>query len=1105
MPRLHKSTLLAGALVCAAMLAQSFAPSLVRRTAAAAGGSPQSAARDVTAPPGARPTLYGALPLTFEVNRGQADSRAEFLSRGAGYTLALARGGATLSMDGRARAAALRLSFPGADPAARPEALGLSEAKSNYLVGRDPRRWLTGVENYERVLYAGLYPGVDLIFHGSGGRLEYDFRLGAYADARRIKVRFGGARGVRLNADGALVLRTRGGEVRQPKPVAYQEGDGRRTYVACDYVSSRPGEVGFRLGAYDRARPLVIDPVLVYSTFLGGSVTAQGVAADAAGNAYVIGNDNTGDVLVLKLNPTGTGLVYSTHVGGSGGDVGHSIALDADGNAYVTGTTTSPNFPTSADAFDKTCGNNGTCSDLGPGPQSDAFVFKLNPAGTSLVYSTYLGGSGVEPVPSQVNWPNFPRMDIALDAGGNAYVAGSTTSQDFPTTPGAFRTTPGTTFVTKLNPAGTALVYSTYFPGAIAQAVAIDSGGDAYITGITTTSDSNPPALPVVNAYQPTLGGQFTFDAFAAKLNPTGTALVFSTFLGGREGLGDTPRGGDDYGNGIGVDAAGNVYVSGTTRSGCFPAASPYTPPTNCSSGGGHKEFLVKFSPAGDTLLFSRKLTTLVSLDGELSVGASGLSTVAWTCQRTATLFDVCVSRVSTAGQALYATTFGGRGQDLVFGMAADDAGSVYVTGQTTSFDYPTTPGAWNTHEGGTFDSFATKLSTALPEVQFETGRVNSSLANYDVNEGGGKVTVRVERSGDLASDFTVDYATSDGTAKSTSDYTAASGTLHFAPFETTKTFEVFITDDAYGPEGVETFTVTLSNPTGGALLGANAAASVNIADNDSTNGQNPVVWPGMNGDFFVRQHYIDFLNREPDSSGYDFWRSQLFNCGINPACVEVRRVNVSAAFFLSIEFQETGYFVERMYKTAYGDAASPNVPGTVPVVRLNEFLPDTRRVGAGLVVGQTGWQSLLDANQSAYALEFVQRPRFLAVYPASLGAAQFVDKLDQNAGGVLSAEERAQLVAVLRPAPADATLRAAVLRKVADDADLRRREFNRAFVLMQYFGYLRRDPDAAPDADFRGWKFWLDKLNQFNGDWRGAEMVRAFLDSAEYRHRFGA
>jgi hypothetical protein len=270
--------------------------------------------------------------------------------------------------------------------------------------------------------------------------------------------------------------------------------------------------------------------------------------------------------------------------------------------------------------------------------------------------------------------------------------------------------------------------------------------------------------------------------------------------------------------------------------------------------------------------------------------------------------------------------------------------------------------------------------------------------------------------------------------------------------------------------------------------------------------GPSPVRAASFNNAFFVRQQYLDFLNREPDTSGFGFWQGNITECGSDEPCKEVKRINVSAAFFLSIEFQNTGYLVERTYKTAYGDATSPGVAGTVPVIRLNEFLPDTQRIGRGVIVGAAGWEQALEANKQAYMLEFVLRPRFLAAFPLTLTPAQFVDKLVQNAGITLTAADRDALIAQFNTTGDVSAVRAAVLRAVAENQQLQDNEKRRAFVLMEYYGYLRRNPDDAPEPtlNFAGWKFWLDKLNQFNGDPVAAEMVKAFLSSDEYIQRFG-
>jgi photosystem II stability/assembly factor-like uncharacterized protein len=378
---------------------------------------------------------------------------------------------------------------------------------------------------------------------------------------------------------------------------------------------------------------------------------------------------------------------------------------------------------------------------------------------------------------------------------------------------------------------------------------------------------------------------------------------------------------------------------------------------------------------------------------------------------------------------------------------------------------------------------------------------VQFSAQGYSVNETDGQAQITVTRTGDTSKTASVDYKTVSQSASERSDFTASLGTLRFAPGESQKTFTVLVTDDRF-LEPAESLDLVLSNSSGAALGGPNVS-SLTIVSDDASDGPSPVRDASFDTRLFVRQHYHDFLNREPDAAGLAFWASEIDSCP-DAHCREVKRVNVSAAFFLSIEFQETGYLVYRTYKAAYGDATSPNVSVPTPVVRLQEFLPDSQRIGQGVQVGIGDWQTQLEANKQAYMTEFVQRQRFMDAYPLTMTPAQFVDKLNQNAGGVLSQSERDQTVSELAASPDQTQGRANALRKVAEDADLRRNESNRAFVLMQYFGYLRRNPDDPPDTDFSGWKFWLDKLDQFNGNFVNAEMVNAFISSVEYTERFG-
>lgn len=386
-------------------------------------------------------------------------------------------------------------------------------------------------------------------------------------------------------------------------------------------------------------------------------------------------------------------------------------------------------------------------------------------------------------------------------------------------------------------------------------------------------------------------------------------------------------------------------------------------------------------------------------------------------------------------------------------------------------------------------------------DASASTTVIGFSAATYAANEVDGQVPITVTRSGNTSSESLVSYRTTSGSASDRSDFTPSIGTLRFAAGETSKTFNVLITDDAF-LELSESVSLGLSNPVGGVLGGPNVA-TLNITSNDASDGPSPVREQSFDTHFFVRQHYHDFLNREPDAAGLDFWSNEIDSCTTD-ACREIRKINVSAAFFLSIEFQETGYLAYRMYNAAYGETTSPNVSGTVPIIRLQEFLPDSQQIGQGVQVGIGNWQQQLETNKVAYALDFVQRQRFIDAFPLAMTADEFVNKLDQNTNGVLSSDEKAQLVAMLGAIPADAQKRSVVVRSVAEDSGLRTRELNRAFVLMQYYGYLRRNPDDPQDTDFRGWKFWLDKLNQFNGNFADAEMVKSFLVSGEYRQRFG-
>lgn len=382
------------------------------------------------------------------------------------------------------------------------------------------------------------------------------------------------------------------------------------------------------------------------------------------------------------------------------------------------------------------------------------------------------------------------------------------------------------------------------------------------------------------------------------------------------------------------------------------------------------------------------------------------------------------------------------------------------------------------------------KLLVLPPSVQF-------SQASTSVQESLTGLAITLTRSGDTSVPGSVDYQTSDGSASQKSDYEYAAGTVRFAAGDTSKSIVLLVNEDMF-VEGTETLTVALSNPSN-MTLGAQSTITVNILDDSPESSTNPI----DDAQAFVYMQYHDFLNREPDAAGLQFWTNQITSCGADQACIEAMRVNVSAAFFLSIEFQETGFLVERIYRASYG-----NMPGAPVPLTLNEFVVDSHVVSEGVIVTQAGWQQKLESNKQAFASDFVQRTRFSNAYPSSLTPAQFVDGMFATAGVTPTATERQAAIDEFSGAPtsSNTAARARAIRRIAENPALTLQEFKRSFVLMQYFGYLRRNPNDAPELglNFDGYKFWLDKLSLFNGNYLDAEMVKAFITSIEYRQRFG-
>ncbi len=697
---------------------------------------------------------YGNLPLRFEQNSGQTDARVKFLARGIGYTLFLTGGEAVLKLQKPEQSAVLRMRLAGANRS--PQIVGQNElaGKSNYFVGDDPNQWKIDVPNFSGIRYKEVYPGIDQVFYGNGRQLEYDFVVAPETDYRQIAIDFTGTENLEINQSGELVLTVGGEKIVQKKPFVYQEIGNERREIAANYSIQNPKskiqnpKVGFEIGEYDRSKPLTIDPVLVYSTYLGGNDADGGraIAVDDEGNVYVTGSASSsnfptvnpyqaneagnGDVFVTKINAAGTAIIYSTYVGGSRGDIGWGIDFDNAGNAYVTGTTGGSisfnDFPT-VNAFDNTYG--GT---------DDAIVFKLNPTGNALLYSTYLGGSN-----SDIG------HEIKVNRStGEAFVAGNSLSQaGFPTTPGAFNTTCSNcvsgSFVTKFNAQGSALIYSTYIGPGPANDLAIDAGGNAYITGST-----NSTVFPITpGAAQPTCTGcnLGRSDAFVTKLNPAGSALIYSTYLGGSI---------DEVGRGIAVDTAGNAYVTGRTESGTGVSVMfPTTPGAfQTVSLGVPDGFVTKLNPTGTTFVYS------TFLGGNVRDEAFGIATdplgnahiIGQTRSRDFPLVSpfqsicpqngdcVFMASLNPAGAAIIFSTFFGQGEGLE--VAADSAGNIYVTGVTYQglANLPTMNPIQPTHGAGNsvFDGFVAK-------IQVQQNQTRRTAFDFD---GDGKTDIGIYR-----------------------------------------------------------------------------------------------------------------------------------------------------------------------------------------------------------------------------------------------------------------------------------------------------------------------------------------------------------------------
>lgn len=676
---------------------------------------------------------FSSLAPSFEANFGQADPRVLFLSHASGHAMFLTRDGAVLTLptlDDQASTgsrashtwshpvgAALGFTFLDANRQPHISGRDPQPGVSNYLMGSDPDGWITDVPHFARVNYEDLYDGIDLTYYGNDqGELEFDLTVAPDVDPSLIRLAYTGALGLEIDGMGALVIELRGSEMRQPLPAMYQWVDGTRRQVRGTYVLHGPNEVGFVVEDYDPDVALVIDPVISHSTYLGGTGDEFPIWSDidTSGNFYVTGITfspdfpttagafqeafaGKADAFVTKLDPSGSGLVYSTYLGSKGFDVAIGLDVNSAGEVVVTGATSSPKFPTTAGSFEQHYS----------GGREDAFVTKLDAAGSNLVFSTLLGGQG------------FDEGFIAFfDAAGNVHVEGDTGSKKFPTTAGSFQSTygggPSDGFVTKLNAAGAALIYSTYVGGSDFDGAHdgwLDGAGNFYIDGLTASTD-----FPTTQgAFQTDSAGGL--DAFAAKVDPTGSRLLYATYVGGS---------GDEDVLDMTADTAGNAFVPGPTTSTDFPTTAGAFQPS--FQGGDGDGYVIKLDPTGSSAVYSTYLGgSGLDVAGAIRVDESGVAhipgiTASTNFPVTSDAFqpsygggptDAFVASLSADGSTLLTSSFlGGSGEDGSAGSGAwlDGSGNFFIPGFTNSADFTTTAGALQTANAGGFDVFLVKL-----------------------------------------------------------------------------------------------------------------------------------------------------------------------------------------------------------------------------------------------------------------------------------------------------------------------------------------------------------------------------------------------------------
>jgi hypothetical protein len=686
--------------------------------------------------------------MSFEPNYGQSDPDVQFLSRTTSYSLFLTPKQSVFVLQGHGAdrtiptRSVLRMNLAGANDQIELQGLNALAGKSNYIIGNQPEHWHTNIPTYAKVAEHGVYPGIDLVFYGNQHQLECDFQLSPEADAHSIAFTFQGAKRIRVASNGDLLISTASGDVRFRKPVAYQENERAKELVAANYTI-RNRLVGFSLGKYDHSRPLIIDPILEYSTYIGGSnidgantiAVAPDKTAFIAGGTYSTDfptihplqpnhggpDDFSRDAFVAKISADGSAVLYATYIGGKNEDEAFGVAVDSFGDAYVTGTTESPDFPVSdtVPTFNPECGGDGQCGaswNSGGLIVSNGFVIKLNPEGSALLYSGFVGYYEI-----------VRCRAIAVDANQIAYVTGEVSPNitptvtltppkvpppPFPVTPNAVQSVHGggdfDAFLFVVSATGNSVIYSTYLGGSNedgGNGVAVDANQNAYITGLTYSPD-----FPVAGAYQAANGGNG--DAFVTKINTKSGSLSYSTFFGGAN---------LDQGNAIAVDGNGNAYVTGTTNSPGLPSLSPY--------GGQGDAFVAKFNPSASG---TASLIYFTYLGGSLADSGNGIavdstgnayitgSTVSIEFPVAGAVFqtqygggnaDAFVTKLDPTGATvIYSSYLGGSNTEIGYGIAVDTDGSAYVAGQTCSQDFPLANPEQPTY-GGNCDAFASKVS----------------------------------------------------------------------------------------------------------------------------------------------------------------------------------------------------------------------------------------------------------------------------------------------------------------------------------------------------------------------------------------------------------